>query len=1300
MLEPVLTLSMQYSLSLLHSLINRWRESAHRSVWWQAHPTELNCIDLCRLDIQEEEAASRWVQKLISGQRLEAEISPDAYSGPVVRHLYVENRNGERRRGKRPLGIGYPVIMRENPDNPFHPFTIPVFIWKANLEHHQVQTDSYLLKREEASSVFINPYLLYDLEPRREVLTTLWETHRKLQQGDWKTRDLIAAIEEIAKVNSLDYEFVDKGIQRFPTTQQAAILGQRGSVVWSGVLTTFPDSTLSIRRRLGEELDRLEELGDQQQTGQQEVLDSQSEAAGGHPFGLFLPTQGQETALRASQNHHLSMVFGPSGSGKSVALANILTNALSNGARCLVISSEISSLQHTQTRLLESGIEGQSFLLKEERNDQPLLFELFRRAGERVKTNSPFPEEQFELLLQKAWRLHARLQKEFEAVNSPIFGHLNWTETVGVFLKSNRQEGKELLGSQLSPNDFVFTFSEYQMLKEAIEYSQPLYVPINSLRHPLSELNDYIYLSLTVDEARQYLELHLEETLTQATSLQYRYIAKLDSYAEKLTTHYEEFYRELREHLRQLNENIEDYKNKYGSDFEDSGVVNTSKLHVYGVFSNKHKNILQAKDAIARDYSILQKLHLQHGYFDYRFSDIGVEHRNIKKITQNLEDFEKTLNHWYRRIPQSVQEDLQRLTSKNIHSGLDFGEQLEELEYSLDVLIEQVNDLKIFRDPLNNNTLTLHKRKKVLEDIIENLEQARFQMRDFEQFHPWQSNWLKLGELSRKLIRALTKVKPDNWMAAFESWYFHNQLTLGFQTDTPQQETPLKVCHEAIENLRSILPAQIRHVWHKKLTSSLRIMRRVNRQLYQSTFGRHSAEQSGTISLKMLFEEATDAVLDAVPALLATPEQAAAILPGKRTQPLFDLILIDQAQTLSVETALPLLWLGHRTVLFGNPESAIDERSQSILNLAAQTGSKQIPLTEIVYPFPENLKTTLQDLLHPYPTVAFPLGRQAWPPIATTTFTDGLYDENACTNFKEAEAIVEMLKELQPSTNLTFPRIVIACATPQQRDCISDLLVKTKQQGGDPDEKIRQLERNGLLVVSFDEMSGLKADVRMLSMTFGPSDHSGVLNEDIQTLNIPERASATKLALTQNCRQFYLFHSLPPKSIDDLAKASSDATTSIICQLIRRLEDPDANDAPRKTGDHHAGIGQGNSESIFCEEVARALQPYLGHGRLQLNQLIDDIHIPLVVNPISEGRDRIAILPDGFLNRAEPVALQWENYLRTLLEAKNFRFLTTWSANWWRDPKQEARKLASLIIRLDNQPDKDTKPPEIEPDGE
>ncbi|MBK9016420.1 MAG: hypothetical protein IPM82_21415 [Saprospiraceae bacterium] len=72
---------------------------------------------------------------------------------------------------------------------------------------------------------------------------------------------------------------------------------------------------------------------------------------------------------------------------------------------------------------------------------------------------------------------------------------------------------------------------------------------------------------------------------------------------------------------------------------------------------------------------------------------------------------------------------------------------------------------------------------------MEQLESTQLNMRDFKPFHAWQSNWLGLGSLGQKVVRALVKVKPGDWVAAFESWYFNSLLAKAHRLLCPKAQS-------------------------------------------------------------------------------------------------------------------------------------------------------------------------------------------------------------------------------------------------------------------------------------------------------------------------------------------------------------------------------------------------------------------------------------------------------------------------------------------------------------------------------
>ena len=59
--------------------------------------------------------------------------------------------------------------------------------------------------------------------------------------------------------------------------------------------------------------------------------------------------------------------------------------------------------------------------------------------------------------------------------------------------------------------------------------------------------------------------------------------------------------------------------------------------------------------------------------------------------------------------------------------------------------------------------------------------------------------------------------------------------------------------------------------------------------------------------------------------------------------------------------------------------------------------------------------------------------------------------------------------------------------------------------------------------------------------------------------------------------------------------------------------------------------------------------------------------------------------PDGFFAGTTYTSGVWENSHLKKLSSQNLVVIPVWSVNWLKDPVFEARKLASQIIKVDNQ---------------
>src|SRR5690606_9409529 len=143
------------------------------------------------------------------------------------------------------------------------------------------------------------------------------------------------------------------------------------------------------------------------------------------------------------------------------------------------------------------------------------------------------------------------------------------------------------------------------------------------------------------------------------------------------------------------------------------------------------------------------------------------EGMQIEEVIKNLRAFDHEFASWKEKLEDLIHEESIRLNSKTTHSSLGLKEEIAQLEYSLDELLEELNEAKLYQKQFENKTLTVSKRQRYLESIIEQMETTHLHLREFDQFYQWQSQWLQIGEVGQKVIKALVKVKPANWTAAF-----------------------------------------------------------------------------------------------------------------------------------------------------------------------------------------------------------------------------------------------------------------------------------------------------------------------------------------------------------------------------------------------------------------------------------------------------------------------------------------------------------------------------------------------------
>lgn len=1221
--------------------------------WLNAQPAPPMRADLCSLN---NDLAIRLIHELIDSRPFDLPLQANPPAGDWINHFYFEARNREKVFGSKNLRIGYPFVLANIGGQEV---AAPLFLWQISLEPSQQHADHWQIQRNE----------LHNLQPNYPFFHLLDALHGTdfsksaevvIQGNKLNVQAFSNFCETIRQHLSLVEDGLPLSIQPFERWE-----GERGSgrLLWTAVAGMFP----SLPRT---------------QVTQPPTVASDlpvDDSGWSHSFTMLPLDPSQRSVIGAVQRNALTVVEGASGSGKTYLISAIAMNALSNGKKCLVVSKSITSLRRAQKFLLEKGIGECSFIVRDLESDKLMLADMLRMSAD-AKNKSAYNPELFKTVLNKTQREQGKLDQAWSDIHQPFFGQLNFSETVGRFLRANRTEGKELLLSQLNPSDFTYEVEEYEKIVAAIYASEPLFRRFPTLHHPLNRLNFNIFSEYEKEKGRAWTESQVRQLLTKATNLHHRFIGQTNDYDESLHDHFEQYYNDLALYIKRIQNGLEDGVIRFGPDFEKP-LSGSEKL--YGVFSEKYKELVAAKERIGGIFEEMRQAYALRRYFEFDFPT-QFDPRNIRKISELTKDFDAALKMWRRRVPAIVREDVKRLNAKSIHSELDFREQIKDLELALDTFLEEFNATGLYQDALKHEMLTIPKRQEFLEEVIARLEDTQFYLRDFDDFYIWQKHWLALPPAAQKTVRALCKIKPQNWQAAFESWYLHHLLQKEFRPEYQWDEDTLNSLSSYSRELRQMMSGQISTLWQERKNAALKGMKSSFSADYKNWFGKDNRKLSEALKAEGLFHKHMNPLTETLPVLLTTPEVALDVLQLSKMQ--FDVVMVDEGHNIPKQECYHLFELAKHLVVFGDERQDMTPFAEDdILEFCKGIGAQSMHLDYQHQDTPEGW-VRFNKIAFGTPFKRMPSGRSALDSTVVVN-VEGRYDEFLGTNEAEARQIIDWLNLIEPTPTNTYPVVGIACATVQQRDLIAAQLLRIRQRKMAGWEKIQQLYLNGLGVYQFAELQGQHVEVLLLSMTHGTTDAQGNLTRHLHFWNTPLGVNQLHVVLTRATQKFYIAHSIPEGLHSVLAADKNFIGTCILSHVVtfadflQRGEREAAEEQLNKMKHLLNYVDSYFEPTVFGEEVELALRPYFEQSQMKPSAMAAGVRVPLFIQSKGQGEQSSVLAFDGVLAKTPLPSYEWEEKLNNYFRQQDIAFVPVLAAHWWRSPKQEARKLASRLLK-------------------
>jgi hypothetical protein len=461
-----------------------------------------------------------------------------------------------------------------------------------------------------------------------------------------------------------------------------------------------------------------------------------------------------------------------------------------------------------------------------------------------------------------------------------------------------------------------------------------------------------------------------------------------------------------------------------------------------------------------------------------------------------------------------------------------------------------------------------------------------------------------------------------------------------------------------------------------------------------------------------------DPLFDLCPVWMASPETVAQLFPR---EPIFDVVIFDEASQCRLEEGLPVLTRAKRVVIAGDPqqlpptrffESAVVEsdneeieseqqlfetRQGEIEDLLAAALNLEIQQSYLDVHYRSRNSDLIQfsnehfynSRLQPIP--AHPSNRAKFAPI-TLYRADGTYEKRS--NELEAEhvctIVADLLKRSEP------PSIGIACFNLPQRDLIVEKLEDLALEDAGFAKRLAAARSRqgsgsseGLFVKNLENVQGDERDHIIISTTYGP-DRAGKFHRRFGPVGRAGGGRRLNVLVTRARQEVHLVSSIPADAYRTLPPVPAGQAPSgawllfaylAYAERLAELYEADSQNESEPSAERPANVTVRPTRSP--SKFAHALADELAARR----RIGSDVHwgndgfcIDLALHDPTRPNDvTIGVLCDGsrFALAEDPV--EWDVFRIGVLQGQGWTLHHIWTPHFFRDPEGNGKAVAKEV---------------------
>lgn len=592
-------------------------------------------------------------------------------------------------------------------------------------------------------------------------------------------------------------------------------------------------------------------------------------------------------------------------------------------------------------------------------------------------------------------------------------------------------------------------------------------------------------------------------------------------------------------------------------------------------------------------------------------------------------------------------------------------------------------------------------------------------------------NWFQFyndNSDDNKILIERLKGKKD-WRKVLVTSYLNLVLIKNSNKDLPSNDEEI---HEFDKSLSNIGKQQIKYIkdyWFSRQMEAARYFYQNNLNLsVENLYNKRSSFKYKRLSLRQIVKYDSKLFTTFYPIILTTPDVCSNLFRGMNGH--FDIVLFDEASQLRLEDNLPALLKGKQIIIAGDEhqmppsnyfskifdgtiedEEDVEEEEDEII-----IDRDNILLScESLLDFGEELSFEKRYLdfhyrsKHPYlidfSNHAFyncrlqPLPHNLeYVPIKYIQ-VNGTFSDHC--NEREADAVLSVIENnIHRLPSGMYPSVGIATFNIAHRNLIQSKILERKkfEKYEEFNQKINELEENGLFIKNLENIQGDERDVIILSTTYGMNKDGKFLHR-FGPINQKKGYKLLNVIVTRAKYKVYVCTSIPEDVIlnfkEYLTIENANNKRAVLFAYLAYAKAVSESDNEQRESILHSLDENSNSsividnrssdlESPFEEEVYNALANNFDKGKLIPQLQFAGFRIDIVYDPKTAGVPKIAIECDGAAYHSSKEAYLYDHHRQKNLEDHGFVFHRIWSTNWWRNPKRETKRLVDFIKSVDN----------------